>query len=428
MKKNPKYANDKLYPLVVALYLLATVLVDLVRDIAPLVYMPLKGFAQPLRNVLFIGCVLYVAYLFFRYGFNWTDTIVFAASVVLWGVSALLSPEITVFWKDALLIFYARVFAGFVLLRHFRGYEKCARILSWFIPLIILYGIVGFFHAGKSYMTLSYNMMPLALFFIFYGLRQKKMLLEISGFLMFFIASLLGSRGALLGSVLGVILYLVILLARGEKKESGKCALHMLIGFGVIVAFHLVLVNISLRMPVPGNVGEGASTGSSGGFLLNSRTTNMIVNGTLASDTNRLNIYKRVLDGLAREPFKPHGLLGDRLVVCIKPPVTYMNYPHNIVLELLYQFGIPLGIVAVAGIAWIFIRKIRDLKKVGSMQLVYLLAFVPVTAVQLMLSSSYLVSWLFGAGMGLLLAKNCSDEPDPVQPEETGDTLQPAEE
>jgi O-antigen ligase len=105
------------------------------------------------------------------------------------------------------------------------------------------------------------------------------------------------------------------------------------------------------------------------------------------------------------EPFRPHGLLADRIVIAQEGTPTHMTYPHNLALEILYQWGLPLGIVLLAGILWLFVSGLWSLRHADENRLAVMLTFVPIALVQIMLSSSYLMSWLFAIAVGLLLAK-----------------------
>lgn len=385
-----RYEQDKLYYGVTTLFISATMLVDCVRYLGSLFLPALSVVVEPLRNVLYIGCLLYIAYLFIRYGIGRFDALFTVLSAAAWGVSIALAPGILSFAAPAILLFYSRVYAGIILLRHIRNYDRLARALSFMLPVAVVYTGLAFFHSGNAYLTMSYNLLPVATFLMLYGFRMKKVLMALAGTASFLIAGLLGSRGALLGGLAGLTLYVLADAVRNARRLTQA----RLLGYLAVLTGIVCLFVFS--EPVITLLSEVFDT---------SRTLELLLSGNITSDSGRLTLYSRITEAIDSELFRPHGLLADRLVIS-GSRASYTSYPHSIVYEIVYQFGLLLAIPLLGAIAFCLLRKAGHVRRMSSTQLILLCSFVPITFVQLMVSSSYLISWLFGIAMGLVLASD----------------------
>ena len=383
--------DDRFFGFVAAFFAMATVLVDLVRYIAYVTFPQVTAVVEPLRNLVYIGIMLYVAYLFIRYGVDWFEVIFTLVSIAAWGLSVLICPQILDFGIPAALMYFSRVYVAVILFRQLKHYDDFAKKLTWFLPAAVLYAILAFFQSGDGYMPFSYNLIPAALMYMFLGFRGKNKVLGVIGAVLFVVASFLGARGAMLGGCIGIALYFVILLFRGDKKKARKILLIVLAVCIELIILAGAMIAIFREELAP--------------LAEKSRTLNILINGLLFSDSGRSFHYGNIMAAIKAEPFRPHGLLADRIVIAQEGTPTHMTYPHNLALEILYQWGLPLGIVLLAGILWLFVSGLWSLRHADENRLAVMLTFVPIALVQIMLSSSYLMSWLFAIAVGLLLAR-----------------------
>ena len=127
---------------------------------------------------------------------------------------------------------------------------------------------------------------------------------------------------------------------------------------------------------------------------IQSRSINMIVEGTITSDNGRLRIWNTVINAIRTGGPLGHGILGDR------PYVYHLHvagYSHNIVLEILCSFGIAgvfLILYLVSDIIWM-LTKCKD-EEWRELYIIFL-----ASSCQLLLSKSFWYVWEFWAAAAI---------------------------
>jgi hypothetical protein len=106
-------------------------------------------------------------------------------------------------------------------------------------------------------------------------------------------------------------------------------------------------------------------------------------------------IYENVYNSILENPISIKGIFSDFLVTGVN------DYSHNIVLELLYQFGIILGGIFLILILILFIFSIFRKQKTIQDNLIFIFAIISV--VHLMVSSTLWLNIDFWAWIGLCL-------------------------
>ena len=144
---------------------------------------------------------------------------------------------------------------------------------------------------------------------------------------------LYGNRGALLMIVIFVGL-MVISNILDSKNVAYKTAKIM------AVILLIIIVIIFGRMLLQSAVSVLQSLG------IQSRTLEMLAEGSIMDDTGRDMIWKPVIEAIKVGGVWGYGVFGDRPIVS---PVHYAGYSHNIFLELLVSFG-AFGILIILGI------------------------------------------------------------------------------
>lgn len=168
-------------------------------------------------------------------------------------------------------------------------------------------------------MSFGYDMIFWVIILFYFFLTEKKILfglLSLAGLIQVF---LWGSRGALVSFLLFVIFYLTF----GDRKLfTVKKAL--LITLLSMIFLSLLNNNILIKLQ--------SFINSLG---INSRTLDSIISGEITNDNGREFIQNTVLAFINNSPLVGYGAYSDRYWVG--------HYSHNIFLELLMTFGIPLG-------------------------------------------------------------------------------------
>lgn len=172
---------------------------------------------------------------------------------------------------------------------------------------------------------------------------------------------LYGSRGALLSIVVFTGLFYF-----GNNRNNLRKTVKSFFLFTFISIFVLLLLNPIIHIFTNILVTHG----------LSSRTLDMLKNGTILSENGRYMIWKQIMECIWSNPFAIRGINADMLLRT--GFYNTSNYSHNIVLELMYSFGVPLGLL----LCIFFVRKIiRTCSKITTdgdiIKLVFLCGFFP---------------------------------------------------
>lgn len=369
-----------------ALFIYATILVDYFRVFGDLWVPFLSNYIEFIRNGIYILIFFYMLYFLstkhIKMDFLWLNFI----SIIIILISYLISSEISALLPEFLLFFYSRAIPAYFFARNTENCEKLLVTLKRFLWIGFFYGfLVLLDNRPKSYMSVSYNLLIVALIALCCAYRNK--IYFLLHFYFVFLILIYGARGPL-ACLLGcyVLLYLMTLKNKiSVKKVILVFSVLFLCGGTIVIYLNQIINYLYQKFP-------------------NSRTLWMITSGILTSGGGRSSIQKIVLTDLMNSPFQFHGILMDRIIVTntyqMQPAMGY--YPHNIFLEILYQFGIPIGILILAFFISVIIKSFVICKKESlSNKLCYLL-FVPTPVVESLFSGSYLNNFLFWLALGFI--------------------------
>lgn len=136
----------------------------------------------------------------------------------------------------------------------------------------------------------------------------------------------------------------------------------------------------------------------------------MIIRGQFSLDSGRL-LYDGINKDIQDSPFLPHGLYADQLIIAqirgFSP--SCLTYPHNYFYEIFYQFGVPLEIAFIVYNVYLLIRWSKSIEKIDSNFFIITMVLIPMTFIQLMVSSSYLISFTWDIAMALLVRNRYSN-------------------
>lgn len=212
-----------------------------------------------------------------------------------------------------------------------------------------------------EYMSFSYNLVFSTIFSAICFFEKKKILsliAAITGGIMIFLA---GARGPLVCVLCSLIGYFLISKISAAKKIL---LVFFLLTGGLIV---LLLWTPLLTM----------LKGSAESIGISSRTIDLLLEGDIFSDSSRGEIQQKIIEGFS---LLGSGLYGDRAL-------GEDHYAHNLVIELLAQWGYLIGSVLFAALGVLFFKGFRA--KNFSLRML-ILVFFSSGFVKLMFSGSYL--------------------------------------
>ena len=226
------------------------------------------------------------------------------------------------------------------------------------------------------------------LFLTLYFLNGKES--DLISFLISFIMIVLqGSRGAL-GCIASAscLLLLFRLPAKVQiaKKKIGRTIVAFVLCISLLCAF---IVGFSLY---DNSFIDKVTTKG----IRYSRTVQLLWEGNIDSGSGRERIWGVAIDAIQESEVFGYGFYGDRHIVGKQ---LVFGYPHNFVLEVLLQFGVPFGVFLILLLFWNIIKMGRECNDI-SWSFIYI--FLLSSCSKLLLSDSFWYYWPFWALIGIL--------------------------
>ena len=216
--------------------------------------------------------------------------------------------------------------------------------------------------------------LPAVLLF-FNSFRSKNIVDFLLGGLVTLAVFILGSRGALLE----IIFFFSLLLIIGcKRKDTRLMSIFFILLIGILAVFYKpVLSGISIFLEKSG---------------WSSRTLQLLLKGEITIDSGRNYLYDSMRNELIAHPFSIRGIGGEL-------PFAYGFYAHNFIFELLMDFGVILGGIAVLYILYQSGRTLWEAVRWGDTFRMVKLIFFSVSIPLAMVSGTiwtavYLWCWL----------------------------------
>lgn len=239
-----------------------------------------------------------------------------------------------------------------------------------------------------EYMTFSYNMLFGVCICLYYGIRNKHIPCLGLGIIGSFVILFGGARGAVLSLMIFICLYIVFLRQNKNYLKQMLFFSFLLIGiFYTYFYFDLIVQSM-------------ISVGND--FGISSRALTRLAEESFIVSAGRTEISNAIWAGIEESPIIGYGIWGDRAVT-LNYGYGKGSYAHNIVLEIICQFGIFIGSFLIIFLLYLIIRRIRRNDK----SLYYVILFAVITSglIKLLFSGSYLTEPYFFLLLGLLLSK-----------------------
>ncbi len=325
-----------------------------------------------------IGCILLFCIPFILYK---VKKKIFVYTICLIGISFIqfaVFPNINEFFKETLLIYTTTIFPVVICFISISDYDKLLNklvVTSFFISIITLIAFVvlgnNLFSNGYSMGFANIMIFPTNIL-IYYILNKKtKMMYKILSIILFvsniFVIFAFGSRGALL-DIVAFFLFEIFFNKEKSLKKYLIC-FTFIIALVILILFYQSIIQILIEI--------------FSNLDLNSRTLYILLT-EITHDSGRSELWNIIITGIKNSPFSIRGINAEYLLLGI--------YSHNFILDLLYEFGLFLGIPAIGYISYGIIKTLFA-KKNGYtiiLQLV-LFSFFPL----LLLSESIWTSMFF---------------------------------
>lgn len=246
------------------------------------------------------------------------------------------------------------------------------------VLMIVAYALGYTNRWGNQY--LGVQITPFVLILYKNYLETKKLpdiLMVIVGVLLTF----MGGRQSLVIIVAGILL--IYMFAKREQVAN-------------MFVFYLILVVLVAVFFMSGDMVASFLKGITEMFGIESRVLDSLISGELFDTSTRDIIYETSFKVIGRNGSKISGLFADRLY--LQEKASWIAYSHNLILELLLDFGTVLGTGIAIVIALLTIRSVTvgtdDRRSFGIM-------ICTLSILRLMVSSSFLIEGSFYIMLGL---------------------------
>lgn len=255
---------------------------------------------------------------------------------------------------------------GYVFMRYITDYERMFEVCRYFSLAVVFCSLGSFLlmiirDVQPEYMSFSYNLLFGTIFSTIYFFEKRKALSLIAAIIGVLLIFLAGARGPLACYIFSLVICFLLSKIAVSKKI---CLALLFITLGLICMVLWEDILISMK-----NVVEALG--------ISSRTVDLLLNGEFFNDSSRSEIQMRIIDGFT---LFGKGIYGDRVV-------GENHYAHNLIIELISQWGYLFGTIIVAVLGALIYKGFRT-KNTYLKLLVF--AFFSSSVVKLMFSESYL--------------------------------------
>lgn len=362
--------------------------------ISGLTGLPVRGIILTIRGITLLTFFSVLPFIFTRLK---TRVVIFSAvCIFVFLFNYLAFPDLNEFLLEEGFLFFSIGFTSFVVLYSIDDYRYVMRfftvsshIISAIVLLLVLLATTGLletfitkdekvpYSMGFGYACLIPAMI---LFYDFYKTKRIINIFEIA--LLLFSIVIYSARGPLMGFAFFAIFF-IIRYSLNNKKYL-RCVLLVIF----IVLFVLFYKNIFIWF-------FGLFDSS---FVASSHFMRTLQSNDFVYMSSRDNMYTTIIQEIIDHPFYIRGINAEWSVLGV--------YAHNIILELLYQFGIVFGGAFICLIAYRIVKTVL-LKGENDHELLCII-FMFTSIPQLMVSNSLWRTYTFWAWMAVI-AKHISD-------------------
>lgn len=389
--------KEKFLALTFALFFYAVIIVDIFRLFGQSYMNILDSYTDIFRNIVYILIVIMSLITLKWYGIKKELLYVVLGFLLLLGISIFLNDDILKIMPPFIMFFVSRCLPGFYLGLYIKNYKTLLYYMDKFKLLVLVYCLLiikvysnlSGSYSESSYMAISYNLLQAAMVILICGLCFKKKYYFLFHAFIIFVILVYGARGTL---VCLFTFYTVVFFLLIKNRITLKKLIYII---GIIIIGSGFAINIDNILMF---LGQEYSF---------SRNLSLINADSLLDFSNRALQYEAFMKKIGENPFKFRGILSDRFFMgeIFKYEATYNVYPHNIILECLYQFGIIVTISLASFIIYRIIKKIYMTKGSDNVEKCMFALFIPVPFIYLMFSGSYLISYTFWMALGYLLRR-----------------------
>ncbi|MEG0693274.1 MAG: O-antigen ligase family protein [Oscillospiraceae bacterium] len=268
------------------------------------------------------------------------------------------------------------------------------RKVSYGIALLgVLYYLAALEPIGVYSMPFAYVMLIPLIVLLFSFFKEHKWYDLVIPFFLLLMILARGSRGALISIIAAVVMILFNFLLSKKIREKMKKTTYVFLWIIIIVGIILLVANIEKVLTAIGIVLSKLG--------MDGRTVALFSSGDIFHSSGRDYITDIVSTTVASNPFAAHGIYGTGVAVNDFMQIGIAGeYAHNIILELIFTFGIVGGAAMLAAIAFIIVFGLIKSKENDERKLIIL--FIAIGLFPLFISEIVWTSMTFWMLIGIM--------------------------
>lgn len=302
-----------------------------------------------------------------------------------------LFPDTQVFYQEymmfirQIIVVYIPAGAVFSLIDDYANWQYAMeKIAFWGSVFLLVAYFLGYVNVWEyQYLGVQISPFALILYSCYLGRKRVKDLLVL---IIDVILIFMGGRQSIFVLLVGItLIYVYSNEINNSKKRLVVIACFLLCGISYFMS-DLIIGTLSSLIESVG---------------VSSRTLEMLASGELTSFASRDRIFQTSLEIAKNNGNVISGLFADRYY--LRNTLAWAAYPHNLILEILIDFGMLWGTVLIILLVFSIIKKF--IKKTGDKRSC-LGMIIALTIVRLFVSSSFMIEGTFYLFIGLLLSKD----------------------
>lgn len=338
-------------------------------------------------------------YKFIKQHINLSWILIYLVFIILWLTTGFVYEDNLINWLG---IGYMLIFGSlpwFIIGQCINNYECLLEYLRKIPILLTIICIVTLFFK-KSYgyyrtddMLISYSLLPAAVISLYAFFEDKSIIHLFNCIVATFFILIAGSRGPLIGLAVFFILYIILNFRKRKKLVFILICSGISVGIYLYNNFYYILINI---INIINDIG------------FSSRTLQKLLDGTITSSTGRNYIADVCIEIIKQNPLFGVGIGVDRFYIYngVRNTIGLQfssSYPHNLVYEILVQYGIIFGSGILILLIWLLYKALIIRQDMNFKNTVIIL--ISIGLMQLMFSSTYIQSEYFFLLIGMCLGK-----------------------
>lgn len=236
--------------------------------------------------------------------------------------------------------------------------------------------------SGIDHMAFAYQALPAVLILLYHFKKNHNVFNGIMAALALIYIVACGTRGPIICIVVFGLLIFLKDLRKFDTKKIAMIMLAIIGSVGVIINWFNI---IKLLIPIFDK------------YRLSTRILySLITTSDNSFSSGRDSIYKIILNNINQHAIFGTGIMSDRMLL-------NGMWSHNVILEVLNDFGIPIGGTLIVFLVVLIIRRVRNLKNREFLNIIII--YFSCTIIKLMLSATFLTEFNLYFFIGLC----CSD-------------------